>query len=169
MATRKKYTKKNIKKPRRYNKTHSKNKQKNRKTFIKNKRKNNINKIYFGGNGPDWLNSSQIEDSNEICPICCFEFSKTPNQAIYKTACGHLFHNNCLAGVCEYKYKDYLDTNRSNEKIPVCPICRRILDTDEYFQCMDVIAFKDKLFDEQSINKYLTDINVREIYDNQPE
>lgn len=156
MATRKKYLKKNTKKRRRLNR-------KTNKKLKKTKR----NKIYFGGNGGTWLVSSQLEDKDAVCPICHEKFSDTPEKAIYKTVCGHLFHNNCLAQVCEHKYQEYLDTHIQTN-LPVCPMCRELLDKDRNYQCMDVAGFKDKLFDDATINKYLSK-EVKEIYEAQPD
>ena len=67
------------------------------------------------------LNEYNPED---MCPICHDDYGTT--QAIFKTPCGHLFHNNCLLSYC--------DTNQGNV---VCPICRA--DIEE--SCNDVYAF----------------------------
>ena len=155
MSTREKRCKKLIKKTR---KTHKKTKRN-----VKNNKSNKNNKKYIGGNDSPWLDSSKIDDKEQVCPICLIKFSETPNQALYKTKCNHIFHNNCLAGVCEHKYSDYIETY-NNISLPVCPICRTQLDAERgSFQCMDVIVFQNNLFDDDTINKYFSP-KIKKIY-----
>lgn len=66
-------------------------------------------------------------DSNDICPICHENYGTI--QAIFKTPCNHLFHNNCL--------NDYCETYQGNV---VCPVCR----SDLNYSCTDVWAFKEQ-------------------------
>ena len=40
-----------------------------------------------------WVGLNEYNPTDD-CPICQHEFGTT--QAIFKTPCGHLFHNNCL-------------------------------------------------------------------------
>jgi len=73
-----------------------------------------------------WIDPSQY-DPNDICPICHDNYGTT--QAIYKTKCNHMFHNDCLNGYCEMYNGEVL-----------CPVCRADID----YGCMDVWAFKEK-------------------------
>ncbi len=78
------------------------------------------------------------------CSICYEEYGTT--QAIYKTPCNHMFHNNCLNEYCEH-----------HEGEIVCPLCR----ADIEYTCMDVWAFKNKslgsqkgiIFDNEHVDK----------------
>ena len=57
------------------------------------KSRKGCNKKYVGGG--KWIDNDTLP-IEDLCPICHEEFSKTPEQAIYNTDCGHVFHNNCL-------------------------------------------------------------------------
>jgi hypothetical protein len=70
-----------------------------------------------------WVGLNEYNPTDD-CPICQNEFGTT--QAIFKTPCGHLFHNNCLLSWCDEKGGDI-----------ECPMCRS--DIAEY--CNDVYAF----------------------------
>jgi len=97
-----------------------------------------------------WLNPSQY-DQNDICPICHENYGTT--QAIYKTQCNHIFHNDCLNGYCEI-----------NEGEIACPVCR----SDLEYACMDVWAFKDKaLGNPRSEPLFNGDQHVLAIYNSQ--
>jgi hypothetical protein len=74
-----------------------------------------------------WVDDTEY-DPSETCPICLHEYGTS--QAIFKTRCNHVFHNNCL--------NEYCDTHRGNIK---CPICR----SDIGYACTDVWTFKEKL------------------------
>jgi rubrerythrin len=104
----------------------------------------NTHKNYYGGG--DWIPNKKI-NNNDRCSICNQIFE--PNLAVYKTDCGHLFHNNCLNDKCE--------TNRNNW---YCPICGEPITED---QCTDVWAFKNKAMHERDFN----DNQVKGIYINQ--
>ena len=129
-------------------KTNKKSKKSNKKSnnkSSKKKGKKGIKKYYKGG---EWVNKNDI-NNNESCGICNRLFQATPGLAIYKTDCGHFFHNDCLYNKC--------NTNRNNW---YCPICRARIDEN---QCMDVWAFKNKILDE----RLLVNDGIREIYVNQ--
>lgn len=72
-----------------------------------------------------WLDISQYTPT-DICQICQEDYGT--EQAIFRTPCGHDFHNNCLSDYCESQ----------NGNI-VCPVCR----SDIGESCMDVWAFKE--------------------------
>jgi hypothetical protein len=72
-----------------------------------------------------WLGVNQY-NPDDICSICHENYGTS--QAIYKTPCNHVFHNNCLNQYCEM-YEGNI----------VCPICR----SDLGDSCMDVWAFKE--------------------------
>lgn len=78
-----------------------------------------------------WLDPSQY-DPNDICPICHDNYGTT--QAIYKTPCNHIFHNDCLYGYCEIEEGEIL-----------CPVCR----SEVEYTCMDVWGFKQKALGNQ--------------------
>ena len=108
---------------------------KSRKMRHKSSRKmrHKSRKMRMRRGGGKWVNKDHPDLANQsTCPICLDEFSDTPNKAIYKASCGHLFHNNCLLEHC--------DARHGNAD---CPICRANLGTD----CMDVYAFKEKAID----------------------
>ena len=91
-----------------------------------------------------------------MCPICFDDFSETPDQAVYKTDCGHVFHNNCLNKYCTKNER------RGNPQI--CPMCRKDLNTKKSDQCTDVWTFKNKALDTSSLDQ-----KNRAIYDAQPD
>jgi len=127
-------------------KKHSKSKKKHKKQKTKknkkrNKRQSRKNKTFRGGGR--WVDNETIPE-DDICPICHEEFSKTPEQAVYKTDCGHVFHNNCLNSMCL--------SNHKNDSSPVCPICRADLNTDKSDQCTDVWAFANELLDPKDLD-----------------
>ena len=104
-----------------------------------------VQKRKYKGGGK-WLNHQNpgvLE--NTLCPICLAEFEDTPNQAIYQTECGHIFHNDCLSAVC-----DLMQWR--------CPICRQSLTEAD---CTDVYAFKEKILGDYGFN----DPEIRKIYD----
>ena len=110
----------------------------NRKTCKrKSKSCNKKSKKSKGGDG-DWVNVKNVV-GKDICPICLESFQENPTKAIYKTSCGHVFHNNCLDEFCEIK-----------QGKTECPICRKPLLSDEkqVFDCIDVYAFKHKILSE---------------------
>ena len=107
-----------------------------------------INKKYLGGG--DWIVNDNLPDE-DICPICHEKFSETPEQAIYKTDCNHVFHNNCLNEIC-------IRSETGGVK-PTCPICRKELDLNE---CTDLWAFKEGVLDADGLKP-----EIKEIYDNQ--
>ena len=89
-----------------------------------------------------WVDVTEY-NKNDLCPICLEDYGT--EQAIFKTPCNHMFHNNCLNKYCE-----------RNQGNVVCPVCR----SDIGHSCMDVWAFKEKalgkpdekpLFDSQHI------------------
>ena len=108
--------------------------------------------------GGEWLNSKDPElIVQEVCPICLEKFNETPNKAIYKSDCGHIFHNDCLVKVCEGT-----DMEKMN-----CPLCRKPLEDD----CNDVYAFREKVLGRQYAPEgapYFSDPEIQNIYENQP-
>jgi hypothetical protein len=105
------------------------------------------------------LNEKRCNARDE-CPICLNRFSDTPNLAIYKTYCGHIFHNNCLNEACE-----------AARGVPSCPICRSELEKAAIgneparADCNEVDDFASKALG----NPNILDKKNREIYDAQPE
>ncbi len=138
-----KLKRKNQRKTRRIPKKSRKNPKKLRQNTKKPRKSQ---KKYYGGG--DWIPNNNI-NYNEHCVICDELFRDTPNLAIYKSDCGHLFHNNCLNARCE--------SNLNNWR---CPICGEPISED---QCMDVWAFKNKSMNESDFN----DNQIRGIYINQ--
>jgi len=112
-----------------------------RKSRKSRKSRTTRNKKYVGGG--DWIDNDTLP-KEDICPICHEEFSKTPEQAIYKTDCGHVFHNNCLNNMCE--------SNEKNNSNQVCPICRADLYTEKSDQCTDVWAFANEALDTKDLD-----------------
>jgi len=108
---------------------------KSRKSIIRR------NKKYVGGG--EWIDNDTLP-KEDICPICHEEFSKTPEQAVYKTDCGHVFHNNCLNNMCL--------SNEKNNSNQVCPICRADLNTEKSDQCTDVWAFANEALDTKDLD-----------------
>jgi hypothetical protein len=103
-----------------------------------------VTKRKYKGGGK-WLNQHNpgvLE--NTLCPICYAEFKDTPEQAIYQTQCGHIFHNDCILAVC-----NLMQWN--------CPICRRPLSEGD---CTDVYAFKEKV-----IGDNFNDPEIQKLYD----
>jgi hypothetical protein len=113
------------------------------------------NQKYMRGGGK-WIDGDTLPE-DEICSICLQKFSETPEQAVYKTNCGHVFHNNCLNNTC-------ISNERSGRDL-VCPLCREELQTDDGEQCMDVWAFANKRL---GLGNNL-DEKGRAIYDAQPD
>jgi hypothetical protein len=98
-----------------------------------------------------WLSIDEY-NSNDVCPICHEEYGTT--QAIYKTECGHIFHNNCLNDYCEH-YGGNI----------VCPICRANIGENA---CMDVWAFKNKALGRPNNDLYFrNNPHVQSIYNSQ--
>jgi hypothetical protein len=95
-----------------------------------------------------WLAPNKY-NPNDLCPICQEQLGT--EQAIYKTPCGHIFHNNCLHDLCEIENGE-----------PRCPVCRRELG---YEMCLDVACFKDGCLGPNLINSMPS--NVRLIYESQ--
>ena len=112
-----------------------------RKTRKNRKSTTRRNKKYVGGG--KWIDNDTLP-IEDLCPICHEEFSKTPEQAIYKTDCGHVFHNNCLNNMC--------DSNHRNNSNQVCPICRAELNTEKSDQCTDVWAFANEALDTRVLD-----------------
>jgi hypothetical protein len=153
MLSRKNYLKKKVTKHRLVKKKTYKNKKNHRKTHKKaNKRRHNKktkrNNLFFGGG--EWLTNDELKEDDK-CPICSQEFSETPDQAIYKTNCRHLFHNNCLNAYCNHEEKV------NNNTRPTCPVCR----SDLGYACLDVDAFADQYLDAS-----LLPAKIKEIYEN---
>jgi hypothetical protein len=77
----------------------------------------------------------KIKDKeNDCCSICLRDFKSdkhnniifctiTDEDNIHKTGCNHYFHEKCLFNWRKYKN--------------ICPICKKELDTPEYFYCFD--------------------------------
>lgn len=94
-----------------------------------------------------WLELNQY-NPDDMCSICHENYGTT--QAIYKTPCNHIFHNNCLNEYCEMYEGDV-----------VCPICRSNLGDS----CMDVWAFKEQSLSDQL--PFKEDEHIVNIYQNQ--
>jgi hypothetical protein len=109
------------------NKT-SKKKKYTKKNYKITKKKYN-RRLIRGGNeswpNDSWGTANQISDPEEICPICFEKFKNTPDKAIFKTSCGHKFHNDCL-----YEWHDQA----------TCPSCRTDISSD----FNNIYAFKNK-------------------------
>lgn len=114
------------------------------------------NKKYSGGG--TWINVDNLDDVHDICPICLQKFSETPTLAIYKTYCGHIYHNNCLNESCN-----------STRGIPKCPTCRSVLQKAAIGKeparedCTEVSLFERKELN----NPNILDKKNREIYNAQ--
>jgi hypothetical protein len=151
-----KYTEKYNQKTKR-NKIKSKKSRKSRKSRKSKKsrksRKSRKNKTFRGG-GKWVVENDDLPET--MCPICFYDFSETPDQAVYKTDCGHVFHNNCLNKYC------IKNERRGNPQI--CPMCRKDLNTEKSDQCTDVWAFKNKALATSRLDQ-----KNREIYDRQPD
>ena len=108
----------------RKNKTkYSRKYKKTRQNKTKYSRKNS-RKIQKGGR---FLTYGDV-DRNDICGVCNIKFYDTPDKAIYKTNCNHLFHNDCLNKLCE-----------ENNGELMCPTCQQ-----DNIDCMSIWAFKNK-------------------------
>jgi hypothetical protein len=94
-----------------------------------------------------WIDPNEY-DANDDCPICYENLGVT--KGIYKTSCGHIFHNNCLLDYCESR----------NGEIE-CPICRSNLE----YECMNVWAFKHMSLDASTA--FNGNQHVLDIYNNQ--
>ena len=79
----------------------------------------------------------------DICSICT-ETLKEPTKAVFKLACGHFFHNNCLNDYCEHSYPE-----------TKCPLCRTTFDPN---YCNTFWAFKEKVLDTNNLPKEVLDI-----------
>lgn len=82
---------------------------------------------------PYALQSEILPDNNgseKLCAIC-HETLKDPSKAVFKLQCGHLYHNDCLHGLCN-STKPPLPVVRSQEAFEAfeaewvtrCPLCR---------------------------------------------
>jgi hypothetical protein len=114
------------------------------------------NKKYSGGGRWIDLDNDNTFNADDECPICLQRFSDTPDLAIYKTDCNHIFHNNCLNRTC------FIAGRAGND--PVCPYCRTDLETEDSMQCRDVYAFRNKRLDTSRLSA-----TNRAIYEAQPE
>jgi len=141
-------SKKKLKKQKTKKNTKRKTKQSKRKS-----KKSRKNKTFRGG-GKWVVENDDLPET--MCPICFDDFSETPDQAVYKTDCGHVFHNNCLNKYC------IKNERRGNPQI--CPMCRKDLNTEKSDQCTDVWAFKNKALATSRLDQ-----KNREIYDRQPD
>ena len=99
-----------------------------------------------------WVDPSEY-DPADICSICHEEYGIT--QAIYKTPCHHLFHNNCLEAYCQ-----------SQQGNIICPLCRSNVEE----ACMDVWAFKTKTLGNLNGNElFHGNEHLLQIYHAQPD
>jgi len=149
--TRKRNSKKRKSKKRKSKKRKS---NKNNKTKTKRNKRRYKRKRTFRGGG-EWIDNETIPE-DDICSSCNKEFSKTPEQAVYKTDCGHLFHNNCLNKICI--------KSEHNGVTPKCPICSEELYNENSDQCTDVWAFANK-----ALGTSVLDTKNKAIYENQPD
>ena len=97
------------------------------KTKITRKKKYIKKYIKKQKGGRPWVTYADA-DRNDICVLCNNKFYDTPEKAIYKTNCDHLFHNDCLNKLCEENNGDLM-----------CPTCHQ-----DNIDCMDIWAFKNK-------------------------
>ena len=117
------------------------------------------NKKYSGGGTWIDVDNDSTFKSDDECPYCLQSFSDTPHLAIYKTDCGHTFHNNCLNEICEAAIG-----------VPLCPMCRDPLEQAAIgnkparADCNEVDAFASK----ELHNPDFLDEKNRAIYDSQP-
>ena len=118
------------------------------------KKRNNSKKKSKRGGGQVWKTYKEVADPAEYCSICHETYVDTPTQAIYKTWCGHLFHNDCLNSYC--------DINGETTK---CPLCRKPIQDIGHQNCMDVWAFKTKSLSEDNID--LQPEDMAKIYNDQ--
>ena len=88
------------------------------------------------GSSGKWVSLTQY-NPDEICSIC--QEPLGTQQAIYKTPCNHLFHNNCLNQYCEMEGR--MDPQTGTFTLS-CPLCRSNLDENI---CNDVWAFREKV------------------------
>jgi hypothetical protein len=80
-----------------------------------------------------WVDDTEY-DPLKLCTLCDKPYGSS--QAIFKTPCDHLFHNNCL--------NEYCEKNNNN----ICPVCGK----DIGYSCTDVYAFKEKLLGDDKGN-----------------
>jgi hypothetical protein len=73
-----------------------------------------------------WIDPTEYNET-DLCSICQDVLGNV--QAIYKTACNHKFHNDCLDAYCESKHGQIK-----------CPSCRADVGEDT---CLSVSAFKE--------------------------
>jgi|GEM_PF-4408122 len=100
-----------------------------------------------------WVSPNQY-DPTDTCPICYEEYGLA--QAVYKTSCGHLFHNDCLNAHFE-AHNPYMN--------PTCPVCR----SDVPNANMDVWAFKNKALGSRPGHELFNgDEHLIQIYNAQP-
>jgi hypothetical protein len=149
---RKRKSQRNTKRKRRRNSERERNNKKKTKKTKKNRNQRKNKKIYRGGEYTgEWLTYDELPEDkkDELCSLCHVKFSETPDKVIYKTECGHLFHNNCLNDYCEH---------HSELKIYAinCPICRK----DLGWTCINVDAFSGKYLDSTDLSK-----KAKEIYE----
>jgi len=74
-----------------------------------------------------YVTSDKIPE--DICSICTYPL-KEPTKAVFKLACGHFFHNNCLNTYCRHFFPE-----------TKCPICRTTFDPND---CNAFWAFETK-------------------------
>lgn len=101
-----------------------------------------------------YVSQSLVPKDN--CAICR-ENLRNQRKAVYRTECGHYFHNNCLLELCDAPRPGPLPGPL------LCPICRRVLDESN---CHEVFAFKEQAFDREGV-RHLPK-SVRRIYKNIP-
>ena len=144
-----------------YSKRVLKKTRKTRKGGRKNKKLSRLSRRKRGGQPKSgtWVNPQEI-DINDICAICAENF--TPDKAIYRTSCGHTFHNDCLNAWCEKTY------NQETKTTP-CPICRTNISGHDVYDCVDVWAFKNNALGREDGNPYFSNIELQKIYNEQEE
>jgi hypothetical protein len=90
-----------------------------------------------------WLAQNEYNPVN-LCPICQEQLGT--EQAIYKTPCGHIFHNDCLDDLCNIENGE-----------PKCPVCRRQLD---YNMCMNVYCFREECLAPNIVNSMPSNVQI---------
>lgn len=109
------------------------------------------------GSAGKWVSLDQY-NPDDICSIC--QEPLGTQQAIYKTPCNHLFHNNCLNQYCEMEGRINPQTGAFTLS---CPLCRSNLDENI---CNDVWAFQEKALSAPL--PFKNDPHIVQIYEGLP-
>jgi hypothetical protein len=105
-----------------------------------------------------WLEPSEYNPT-DICSICHDDFGT--QQAIYKTPCNHIFHNNCLNDYCENAGSIFASEDDEQMFMLPCPMCRANLDENV---CNDVWAFEEHALAPEYVEEIASKPHVLRIY-----